>query len=385
MGSDLGALLAAGRGYYWALRHVHGDPGAARAALAGAGIDLETMLALKQLEPAIARFPSPVVSRLDGRYLNVPIPPDTSCWFANLVTELGVEMGHEILPYEVTWTFAHREAQTITGGSVPLTVYTLDGRTESKRTHPGAVLAMPAGTRLTFHGALPGEHPHAHLYMVNLPASENRTFYDAVSLLRLQQLDVLGSSEGLPPLEHVHELTEVTDWAELAAPRPDRVHEHPTWLRNGWKSRELTRAIDYLEGAKGVVVSAPDREPADFVPWGEGVTACRVNPLIAEASAAITDCCFPAGYHRSQPASELWTVLRGQADLTLTLAPLHAEEVRVSVEGGVVCVVPGGSRLTVTDATDDFLVRRMAESAAVNAHWAMMERKLEADGVHRDL
>lgn len=384
MGSDLRALLAAGKTYYWALRHVYRDPDAARAELADAGIDLETLLALKQLEPAIARYPAPVVSRLDGRYLNVPIPPEGSCWFANLVTELGVECGHEILPTAVTWTFAHDETQTITGGSVPLTVYTLDGRTESKQTHPGAVLAMAAGTRLTFHAAEPGAPPHAHLYMTNLPASGNRTYYDAVSLLRLQQLDVVGSSDGLPPLEDVHALTEVTDWSELATPRPDRVHQHPTWLRNGWENRELTRAIDYHEGTKGLVVSAPDREPADFVPWGEGVTACRVNPLIAEATAAITDCCFPAGYHRSQPANELWVVLRGQAELTLTLAPLHSEEVQLAVASGDVAVVPGGSRLTVADASDDFLVRRLAESAAVNGHWAMMERKLEADGVHRD-
>lgn len=383
--ADLTRLLAEGRTYFWALRQVYDDPVRARATLAEVGIDVPTLLALKELEPAIARYPAPVVSRLDGRYLHVPIPPGSSCWFANLVTERGIESGHEILPYEVTWTFAHREAQTITSGCVPLTAYMLHGESETKQTHPGAVLAMGAGTRLTFHAPAEGAFPHAHQYMTNLGVGENRTFYDAVSLLKLQQLDVVGSSEGLPPLaDDVHGLTEVTDWSQLVSPRPGRVHQLPSWLRNGWRSREWTRALDYAEGAKRVVVTAPDREPADFLEWGDGVTRCRVNPLIAEASAAITDCVFPPGYHRSQPGNELWTILRGQARLSLTLAPLHAETVVLEVESGCVAVIPGGSRLTVEDASGDLVVRRLAESCAVNAHWRMMEAKLVTDGIDKE-
>ena len=75
------------------------------------------------------------------------------------------------------------------------------------------------------------------------------------------------------------------------------------------------RALDYAEGTKRVVLSSPDRGPSDFIEWGEGVRKCFVNPLIAEHTAAVTDCRFPAGYKRLHVDQELWTVLKGQAKI----------------------------------------------------------------------
>jgi hypothetical protein len=45
----------------------------------------------------------------------------------------------------------------------------------------------------------------------------------------------------------------------------------------------------------------------------------------------------------------------------------------------------GGAHFQVLEATEDFVVRRMAESCARNQHHAMMELKLEQDGVPRNL
>lgn len=383
--ADIARLLTEGKTYFWALRQVYDDPAAAREALADAGIDVPTLLALKELEPSIARFPHPAVGRPDSRYLQVPIPPDGHVYFTPLLTEHGVEMGLELFPVKVTWTFAHRETQIVTGGDVPMDVLLADATTESKTGRPGDVIAIPAGARITYHSSEEGgRFGHAHIFLVNLSDGENRTYYDAVPFLRLQQLELVGSPEGLPPLHDVHERTEITDWSQLVSPRPARAVQHPTWLRNGWQNREAARALDYHEGTKSVVVNSPDREPADYLPWGVDATSCRVNPIIAETSCAITDCVFPAGYHRSQPATELWTILRGSATIRMTLPPLHGAEVSHEISAGSVAVIPGGARLFVDDASDDLVVRRMAESCAHNGHWRMMEAKLESDGTYKE-
>ena len=44
-------------------------------------------------------------------------------------------------------------------------------------------------------------------------------------------------------------------------------------------------------------------------------------------------------------------------------------------------VIPGGSRVELHDVESGLVVRRLAGSCAHNGHWAMMERKLVADGV----
>ena len=385
--TDLAGLLGAGRTYLWALRLLQeaASPEDARATLAEAGIDLAALAALRELEPAIARFPAPTLARPDGRYLRVPIPPEGHVFFTTLVCEHGAEAGLEVTPADLTWTFAHDEAQFVTGGRLPVDALMPDGTLETRPTQPGDVLALPKGTRLTFHSSEDGgAWAHSHVFMTNLHDGENRVFYDAVQLLKLQQLGIAGSPEGLPPLEDVAARTELRDWAELVAPRPGGAADRPTWLRNGWAAREWTRALDHHEGTRRIVLASPDRDPADFLPWGADVASCRVNPLIAEQAIAITDCVFPAGYHRSQPATELWFVLRGQARIELTLAPLHGELVARDVTGTSLLVVPGGSRVTVRDATDDLVVRRVASSCAVNGHWKMMETKLEADGTWKE-
>ena len=257
--TDITKLLTEGKTYFWALRQVYEDPAAARATLAAAGIDIPTLLALKQLEPSIARFPAPVSARPDPRYLEVPLPPSGNVFFSSLVTEHGVEMGLEIFPEKVSWSFAHRETQIVTGGDTPLDILLVDGSTERKVARPGDISAIPAGTRITFNSSEEGgRFAHAHIFLLNLSNGENRTFYDVVSFLKLQQLDILGSSEGLPPLHEVHHRTEITDWSQLVSPRPGRSVQQPTWLRNGWKNREATRALDYYEGTKSAVVNSPD-------------------------------------------------------------------------------------------------------------------------------
>ena len=46
--------------------------------------------------------------------------------------------------------------------------------------------------------------------------------------------------------------------------------------------------------------------------------------------------------------------------------------------------MPSGARVFIDDASDDLVVRRMAESCAHNGHWAMMERKLVEAGIDRE-
>lgn len=384
--ADLVDLLADGKTYFWALRHAYGQDGDGEsAALAEAGIDGATLAALRYLEPSIARFPHPVAARADHRYLEVPIPPDMHVYLAPILTEHGVEVGTELFPIHTVWTFAHDEIQYCTGGQTPIDAVLPHGAAESKHFGTGDVMAIPGGTRLTFHSSEDGgRRGHAHIYLLNL-SDDARTFYEAVPQLRLLQLGLLEAPDGLPPLHDIAERIEVMDWDELVSPRPGRSEQQPSWLRNGWEAREATRALDYAEGGKSLVISAPDREPEEYLPWGDGEQSCWVNPLVAEASAAITDCRFPAGYFRSQAWTEVWTVLRGQARVTQTLAPLHAESAQAELSSGSTLVVPGGARLTVEDASEDLVIRRLAASCAHNGHWAMMEAKLVADGVAAQL
>jgi hypothetical protein len=383
MSADLGGLLASGRGYLWATRLAWQDGDSARAALEEAGIDVPTLLALKELEPSLARFAHPTARRTDGRHVLVTVPEDIPVYFCSILTERGAEMGTELFPGEVVWTFAHRETQYCIGGDTPVEATLPHGDTRSWRTRVGDVVSVPAGTTLHTHSTEEGDaFGHAHIFLSNLGQHEPQTYYDAIAFLRLQQIGALDGEA--PPLESIDDRLEVTDWSQLVRPT-GRESDLPTWLRNGWAAREATRALAYGEGGRTVAVASPDREPADYLPWGEGPHRCYVNPLVAEASSAVTDCRLPAGYARSHPGQELWTTLTGQARLRLTVPPLHAEETSVELAPGVALVVPAGARVLVDDADEDLVVRRMAESCASNGHWAMMEAKLEADGVPAQL
>ena len=210
----------------------------------------------------------------------------------------------------------------------------------------------------------------------------DQPFYDALPRMRLAYRGLSGGSHTEAfTLAELGRRIEVLDWSELVSPRPGGGRDLPTWLRNGWDAREWTRALDYAEGTKSLVIAAPDREPDAYLDWGRGAEACRINPVVSEAEAAITDCVFPSGWTASPTWTELWTVLRGSAVVRQTLAPLHAAATETQIASGVTLVVPGGARVTVEDASDDLVVRRLAGSCAHNGHWAMMEAKLVADGV----
>jgi hypothetical protein len=129
------------------------------------------------------------------------------------------------------------------------------------------------------------------------------------------------------------------------------------------------------------VVTSPDRELKDFIEWGTGKRRCLVNPLIAEQTAAITDCHFPAGYKRLHPYKEVWCCLKGQAKIKQSVPPLHAEWVEVELEPNHVMAAANGAHFYVLEATEDFIVRRLAETCAHNGHADMMEIKLEEDKV----
>ena len=246
-------------------------------------------------------------------------------------------------------------------------------------------MAIPAGTRIVYDSSeAGGRRGHAHIYLVNLTDGLPRTYYDAVPFLRLQQF---GHLEGdAPPLIDLDGgRIEVMDWSTLIEPRDGGARQLPSWLRNGWAQREATRALDYSEGTKSLVISSPDRVPGEYLPWGEDRARCWVSPIVAEPCAAVTDCRFPAGYHRSHPATEIWTILRGEAEIRQTLPPLHTEEHAATLVSGMAVVVPGGGRVFVDDASDDLVVRRLTSSCAHNGHWAMMEARLIADGVASEL
>jgi len=387
--TELMSLLADGHTYLWALRRAYvgeQEVEAARAELAALGIDVAALAALRELEASAARFAHPSASRPSHEYLDVPIPPDGRVFLSPVLTERGVEVGTEVFPAATSWTFAHREIQYCTGGVTDLEALLPHGATERARFGAGDVMAIPAGTRIAFTPAAGASaFEHSHVYLLNLPQGEPQTFYDIAPLLRLQQRGIVAAAHELPPPLDLRERVEVRDWSALASARPGASNPLPTWLRNGWAARDATRALDYHEGTRSLMLAAPDREPDAYLPWGEGESRCWVNPLIAEHSAAITDCRFPAGYFRSQPATELWTILRGAARIRQTMPPLHADTHVAELAAGAVLVVPGGARVFVDDAEPDLVVRRLASSSAANGHWAMMERKLLDDGVPAQL
>ncbi len=377
--SSLTTVLATGRDYLWAIRQGFGDPAEGRAALADAGLDPQTLMALRALDGALARFAHPSARATDGEYVRIVVPGEIPVYFSPLVCERGLDAGTELFPQETVWTFGHRETQVCLGGDTAVDAVLAHGATQSLRVRPGDVVAVPAGTTLHTHSSEDGGFGHAHLFLSNLGEGEPQTFYDAVGLLRLQQREVLELGMPAPPLERIDDRLEVSDWSALAEPT-GRTPDRPTWLRHGWEQRELARALDYAEGTKAVVVASPDRDVDAFLDWGDGPFACRINPLIAEHTCAVTDCLLPDGFARSHPYKELWTTLRGEAQVTMTLAPLHDTEVTVELAPGVVAAIPGAARVGVRAGADGVLVRRMAESCAHNAHWAMMEHKLVAAG-----
>jgi hypothetical protein len=138
-------------------------------------------------------------------------------------------------------------------------------------------------------------------------------------------------------------------------------------------------------------MSSPDREQKDYIEWGanEGRFTqgkCYVNPLIAEQTAAITDCHFPAGFKCLLPHRESWVVLQGQAKIQQSMSPLHALPfLEMDLSENDVLVAANAAHVFVLEATDDFVVRRLAESCAHNCHAQMMERKLMIDGVHKNV
>jgi hypothetical protein len=382
---NLTRLLAGGKDYLWALRQGQADLDEPhreelRRELEHEGLDATTLTALRQLEYSIARFPGPVAVRARyDQFLHLPLPAfGFSVYFDELITEHGVECGLELFPGDVECLFGHHEVQYALGGDTEWEIIHPNNTETTKRIRPGDVTAFPAGTRYKVaSGEAAGGTAHAHLFLTVLGEDQGQTFYDAVAMLRMQSLGVLPAPDGALPFEDITDRVEVTDWSRLLEVDPDRERDRPTWMRNGWENREWTRALDYGEEAKVSVVSSPDREPADFIEWGSGRYRCYVNPLISEAMAAVTDCRFPAGYRRSHPYREIWAVLSGEASLRQSVPPLHAEWVEQDVASGTVLVAVNGAWVEVADASEDFVVRRLAGSCAHNGHVEMMERKLE--------
>jgi hypothetical protein len=386
MAGNLMNLLAEGKGYLWALRHCQSagqTPESVekiRAMLEKAGIDLPVLAALRQLEPGIARGPYPSVRKADHtQYYFFPIPAfDIEVFFCVLLTELGLELGMELFPGKVDWQFGHREVQYCIGGDTIVDMVFPNNGTATRRVRVGDVVAVPSGTNFVTHASeAGGAFGHAHIFLANEP----QIYYDVGGLLRLQSLGMVAPPPGggAFPFSDITGRIEVKDWSELLAVFKNRERDLPTWVRNGWKNREATRALDYAEGTPVAVISSPDRTPNDFIEWGKGVTRCHVNPLVAEHTAGITDCRFPSGYRRLHPHKELWTVLAGQAKIRQSVPPLHSEWVDIELAPNTVMAAAGGAHVQVLEATKDFVVRRMAESCAHNGHAAMMELKLTVD------
>lgn len=386
MAGKLTHLLTEGKGYLWALRHCQADgltpekTGEIRAALEGAGIDLAALAALRQLEPGIARGPYPSVKKAEHtQYYFFPIPAfDIEIFFTVLITELGLELGMELFPGKVDWQFGHREVQYCIGGDTMVDMVFPNNETATRRIRVGDVVAVPNGSNFVTHATEEGgKFGHAHIFLANEP----QIYYDVGGLLRLQSLGMVAPPPGggAFPFSDITQRIEVKDWSDLLAVRKDRERDLPTWLRNGWKNRETTRAVDYAEGTRAAVVSSPDRPPDGFIEWGDGVRRCFVNPLVAEHTAGITDCRFPAGYRRLHTHKELWVVLTGNARIRQSVPPLHSEWVDIELAPNTVMAAAGGAHIQVLEATKDFVVRRMAENCAHNGHAAMMELKLTVD------
>jgi hypothetical protein len=395
MGADLEKLLSQGKTYLWTLRHaqIRGvTPEKIKEvneSLAADGIDVTTLLALRQLEPCIARSPYPSAQRAHHQdYYFFPIPAfDIEVFFKVMITEPGLEVGMELFPKFVDWQFSHNEIQYCIGGDVRVDMVLPNNVEMSRQVRVGDVVAVPAGTNFMTHSSEEGgKFGHAHIFLTNTGNARGDIFYDVGGMLRLQSLGMMDPAPpGALPFSDITDRIELKNWSDLLTVHQDRKRDLPSWLRNGWKRREETRALDYAEGTRTVVMSSPDRELKDFIEWGKGKRKCYVNPLIAEQTAAITDCHFPAGYKRLQPCKEAWVVLNGQGKIKQSVPPLHSEWVELDLQAHDVVVAANGAHVYVLEATDDFIVRRLAETCAHNNHASMMELKLELYGADRAL
>lgn len=392
MAADLFQLLRESKTYLWALRFSETRNLDARklaeikATLAGAGLDIATIAALRGLEPSVLRPPYPAVQRAahDDFYF-FPIPAfGIEVFFKTMICEPGLEVGMELFPGYVDWQFGHHEIQYCIGGDTEVEMVAPDNTVLKRRVRVGDVVAAPNGTNFMTHSSeADGKFGHAHVFLTN---TGRDVYYDVGGLLRLQTLGMVDPAPpGALPFSDITARIEVKDWSALLAVPRTRKRDYPTWLRNGWKKREATRLLDYTEGTRTPVVTSPDREQKDYVEWGKGVRRCFVNPLVAEAIAAITDCHFPAGYQRLHPHREVWCVLRGQAKIKQSIPPLHAEWPEFDLAANDVMVAANGAHIHVLEATDDFVVRRLAESCACNGHIDMMERKLGQDKTAKSL
>jgi hypothetical protein len=395
MATDLIKLLGEGKTYLWALRHsqkVNLDETQIqeiKAAFKEDGLDLSALTALRQVEYAMARYPYPSVQKSHfAEFYFLPIPAfNIEVYFKTSLCEHGLEVGFELFPSLLDWQFGHDEVQYCIGGDTTIKMITLHNLERSCQVRLGDVVAAPKGTNfITYSTEEDGQFGHAHMFLCNVGEQEGQVFYDVGGLLRLQSLGIVEAPPpGAMPFEDITDRMELKDWRHMLIVHPDRERDLPTWLRNGWQRREEARAIDYAEGTRSVVMASPDRAPDEFIEWGTGKRQCFVNPLIAEQTAAITDCRFPEGYKRLQPHKEIWTVLSGQAKISQSIAPLHSEWVEAEMEPGSIMVAANGAHVHVLEATDDFIVRRMTESGAHNAHFAMMEKKLRLDKVPENI
>jgi len=396
MAADLINLLAQGKTFLWALRHGQRQGltpeiiEKIKKTLAKDGIDLSSLMALRQIEYPMARFPHPAVNqaRFDDFYF-FPIPAfDIEMFFKVMICEHGLELGMELFPKKVDWQFGHDEIQYCIGGNTKVEMIYANSNVRTAQVRVGDVVAVPRGTNFITHATEEGDNfGHAHIFLTNIGEQEGQIFYDVGSLLRLQSLGMVEPSPGQEalPFSDVGDRIEVRHFSELLKVDKGRERDLPTWLRNGWNRREESRAIDYAEGTRSVVISSPDRAPDDFIEWGEGKRKCYVNPLVAENTAAIADCRFPSGYKRLHMHKELWTVLKGRAMIKQSVPPLHSEWVEIDLEENCVMVAANGAHINVLEATDDFVVRRLAETCAHNCYAAMMERKLELDSVPQNI
>ena len=344
-------LLADGKTYFWAIRRAQLEDGTPLSEL---GIDDDTLKALRALEHGVARFPHPTVKRADHIYFPLALPPDITVYFAPMINEHSIETGTELFPQRITWQFPHTEIQYCTGGQTPMDAQLVHGAAESKVVRTGDVMLIPDNATLTYHSSEENGYGHAHIFAMNHSNRPNN-FYDGLPRMKLAYRGMAAGTFPEPlQLDQLAQRIEVTDWSQLVSPRAQRSEQLPTWLRNGWAARDVD------DGVKA---------------------ACRVNPIIAEAEAAITDCVFPSGWAWAPSRTELWTVLRGSAAVWQSLGPIHQETSEAAVSAGSSIVVPGGGRVEVREASDDLVIRRLASTCAHNGHWAMMEAKLVADGV----
>ena len=395
MAADLLKLLLEGKTYHWALRHSQTmdlSPEkieAVKSTLAAEGIDVATLASLRGLEPSIARSPYPAVQRAtyhDTYFF--PIPAfEIEIFFKTMICEPGLEVGMELFPSLVDWTFGHDEIQYCIGGDTKFDMVLPNNKEITKQVKVGDVVVWPTGTNYVSHSSeADGKFGHAHIFLTNCGGTRGEVFYDVGGMLKLQSLGMMEPAPpGALPFSDIGDRIEAKDWSKLLEVDKDRERDLPSWLRNGWYQREETRLLDYAEGSKTVIKSSPDREPKDFIEWGKGKRRCLVNPLVAEQTAAVTDCHFPAGYKRLHPHKEVWCVLKGQAKLKQSVPPLHAEWVDFDLQAGNVLVAANGAHFQVLEASDDFVVRRLAETCAHNNHVDMMELKLQQDKTARSL